>query len=154
MRSLGVRAINGGAHWALVEGTRAKPSLLASGTIPRPKAFSDYQALMHLRETLRDLLLERQVDCVTVRESDYVPGASKLFPRVRAEGVALEIATSEAKPANLLQWTEIRARLDIENVKGKRKGYLAATTFRGVNCGGFGPEDHDALHAAVAGLPK
>ncbi|UJR81517.1 hypothetical protein [Sandaracinus amylolyticus] len=154
MRALGVRAINGGAHWVLVEGTVTAPKLIASGAIEKAKAFDDNKALSNLREKLRALITDQKVDAVVVRESDYTPGATKLFPRVRAEGVALEVASAHAKPVELLKWPTIASRLGVENKAGKRKGYLAAPEFRGVNCAGFSAEDHDALHAACAGLAK
>ena len=154
MRSLGVRPINGGAHWVLTEGTRSAPAVVKSGRITKPKSYDDYQALNHLREKLRSVIRDEQVDEVSVRDNDYPKATKKFYPRVRAEAIALEVAAAERKPVALVPWAKIASALGIAKEKDKKKGYMAAAAFRGIDCSAFGTEERDALHAAVAGLPK
>lgn len=154
MRSLGVRPRNGGASWVVVEGSRSTPLLVVRGSIDKPKAYDEFQALRHLREKLEGVIRDHDAGVVSVRDNDAPRGAKKFYPRVRAEAIALEVGVAEGRQVAVLGWPSIASALGIHGQKDKKKNYMRASEFRGIVCEGFSGDDRDALHVAVAGLPE
>ncbi|CAG0973760.1 hypothetical protein RHDC4_01452 [Rhodocyclaceae bacterium] len=153
MRSMGVRPnTSAGAHWVVVQGTTSNPVLVSSGVIATPKAFDEAQALAHLRERLTELIDEHGTDAVVIRGIEPNAKATmRFYPRLRAEGVALEAAHAAGKESTLMVWKSIASLLA---TRTKKDEYRSADEFRGIETAGWKDEAHDALIAAVAGLPK
>ncbi len=123
MRCLGIRSIANGAHWAVLDGTRQAPVLVARGVVEPPKGTHEPAALAHLREELRRLIQLYGVEYVVVRAVEQRANArEKLYPRIRAEAVALEAGQSSGLHTSHLDETRIASLLGLARpVPGTRR---------------------------------
>src|SRR5579864_1975154 len=98
-RSLGIRAVPEGFFWAVVEGERAAPILVANDRAVFPASYAEPASLSWCRDRLHHLIDSYNPRCVAVRLPEaYARAAStdSARRRNRAEGVLIEAANAKA----------------------------------------------------------
>src|SRR2546428_11641960 len=97
-RILGLRAEASQFNWAVVEGTRHKPVLIARDTAAAPVDLDEASALSSLRARVLLVIEAKKPDGVVLRAPEFVArggtNAARARRRLRIEGVLLEASNS------------------------------------------------------------
>lgn len=152
MKVMGLRAGTKELAWAVLEGTRAAPSLCEADRIKIPKTYDQSAALRHVRERVGQLIQQHGVRRVVLKEMEANAKSNRnQWPRLRMEGVCIEVAASADTEPESLAWPAISSRIGAESSKGD---YAASDEFRGVDLSGRKPDEREAVYAAAAVLEE
>lgn len=155
MFALGARASTGAVDWCVVSASRAHPKLESTGTIRCPKSFnSEASSLRHVREQFQSLLREMQVSSVALRIPDFGKPSSKLYARLRMEGVLLECCATQGTHVETIQWPTIASRLAMTKSAGKKASYMTSSDFRGASLSTLSASQTEAFYAACSLLEE
>jgi hypothetical protein len=152
-RAIGFRADSKGFHWAVAEGTKSQPILIAHDDAAAPKGYGEPKALTWYAGRVRHLLGEYQPSAGMVRSAEAIArGANKegAKVRLRLEGVILQTLDAEGKEAILGALSTIGKMLQSK----KPKAYLEANNLRGLDLTTVPETVKEAILAAVSALPK
>ncbi len=130
-RILGVRAGPSAFYWAIVSGTLERPILEESGTESAPKAYTEPESLVWIREKLAEIIDRFKPTEVAVRFPEPTAmGANKnsAKSRCRVEGVVLEISATKRCPVVTGAFVTFGKYLG-----ASPKAELKSNEFRGLN---------------------
>jgi hypothetical protein len=152
MRAIGVRAQPGEPDsilWAVVEGPREQPVLVAHDQAEAPADADEAEALVWFRKRLLHILEKYKPKTLGLRVAERTARATnKAGPkrRLRIEGVVMEAAASQGLDVHTAALPDMAALLDIE----KPKAYLERKHLRGLDWGELGDNAREAVLVGVA----
>jgi hypothetical protein len=152
MRVLGFRAEADSVHWAVIEGFRETPILVAHDKSPAPKTYDEARSLAWFRERALLLITTYTPDLVVVRYPEpSAPPSRKdsIKRRFRVEGILLEASASRQIKVETPTLVTISAHLG-----SKAKEYLGRDDIRGLDWSGCPAHQREAILAAAGFLPE
>ena len=151
-RALGLRAEPKQIHWAIVEGTRTNPVVIARDRAAAPVNLDEGPALSWYTSRVK-LIIEKYKPAVAmIRTAESVArGAHMDGPRrrLRIEGVLLQTIDSCGLKVNIGALATISGRLG-----SHAKKYVDSGEFRGLNLSKIPLPAKEAILVAVAALPQ
>lgn len=152
VRTLGLRVGVNDMHWAVVEGTVEQPICVDRGEVVAPKTYTEAGWLRHLRDRLQSIVNVQHPTSVALKGIEPVARARQtFFPRLRGEGVAIELCEALTLSPEILTWATLASRLGVGRSK---KDYETSAEFRGIAWSSFGPESREAIMVAAAALGR
>jgi len=152
-RVVGFRAEPKAIHWAVVEGTREEPKVIAEDRIDSPASATEAESLATFRERARHIFETYRPDAVGIRSAELMArGGNKEGPRrrLRIEGVLLETSHSWAVPVTMGGLATISSKLETK----RAKKYLESGEVRGIDLKGLPGPRREAVLVAVGLLSK
>jgi hypothetical protein len=152
-RILGFRAEAKQFYWALVEGTRREPILVAHDKAAAPVDLDEAAALSWFRERVRLLIQAHKPDGAALRSPEPVAlGGNKegARRRLRVEGVLLEATDSCRVTVTAGALAKISAQLGTKSAKA----YLKHGELRGLDVSKLPTPAKESVLVAVARLPE
>jgi hypothetical protein len=150
-RALGFRAEPSRIHWAVVEGSRQAPILLAHDRAAAPVDFDEAPALSWYRTRVKQIIEMYKPAAVTIWTAESIARGGNTVGarrRLRIEGVLLETADSCGLSATIGALAAISSKLGTP-----AKKYINADDFRGLDLSTLPAQRREAILVAVAGLP-
>lgn len=151
-RALGLRAEPKQIHWAVVEGTRNAPVLIAHDTAVAPVNLDEAPALSWYSTRVKHIIATYKPEIGSVRTAESVArGSNKDGPRRRSriEGVLLQTIDSCGLKAIIGALAMISGRLG-----SHAKKYIGSGEFRGLDLSKVPIPSKEAILVAVAALPQ
>jgi hypothetical protein len=149
---LGVRAEPRSFHWAVVEGTQARPIIKAHDKADAPAGFEEHAALGWFRSRMLYLIDTYHPIALGVRYPEPTGrggNRDSARQRSRVEGVVLETAHSCGLSVLTGALSTISKRL---GTKGAKR-YIESAELRGLDLSSLPVERREAVLVAVALLP-
>jgi hypothetical protein len=150
-RALGFRAETHKIYWAVVEGTRAAPILVAHDDAAAPVNLAEAPALSWYSGRVKHIVETYKPNAAMVRSAEPTARASrKEGPRVRLriEGVLLQTLDSCGLNATIGALATISGKLG-----SQAKEYIESGELRGIDLSGLTSYSREAILVAVAALP-
>jgi hypothetical protein len=150
-RVLGFRAEANKIHWAVVEGTRRAPILVAHDKAAAPVNLEEAPALSWYGSRVRFLVESYKPLAATVRTAESVARGSNregARRRLRIEGVLLQTIDSCGLKATIGALAMISGKLG-----SQAKKYIESGELRGLDLSEIPPSTREAVLVAVAALP-
>lgn len=150
-RVLGIRAVPDGFYWAVVEGDRAAPILVASDKALFPASYAEPASLSWCRDRLHHLIDSYDPGCVAIRLPEaYARAAStdSARRRNRAEGVLIEGANAKALRVHMAAMATMSKNLGVKSAKL----LLSDKSLRGLEWSGRNDNVKEAIMVAVCAL--
>jgi hypothetical protein len=151
-RALGFRAEPRQIYWAIVEGTRPAPRLIAHDTAAAPVNLDEAAALSWYTNRIKLIIEQYKPAVAMIRTAESVArGGNKEGPRrrLRLEGVLLQTADSCGLKVGIGALAAISGRLG-----SQAKRYIDSGEFRGLNLSEIPVPSKEAILVAVAALPE
>lgn len=152
-RALGLRAEAQQIHWAVVEGTRSSPILVAHDKTAAPVNLTDGPALSWYRTRIQLVVQAHSPRTAAVRSAEQIArGGNKEGSRrrLRIEGVLLQTLDELNLAVDLGALGMISKKLGSRHAKR----YIESGDFRGLDLESLTPFAREAVLAAVAALPE
>jgi hypothetical protein len=152
-RALGLRAEARQVHWAVVEGTRPEPILVAHDKAAAPVDADEAPSLSWYRNRILYILDKYQPSAAGVRFPEpFAQGRTKegTKRRLRIEGVLLEAIDSRGLRLTTGALATISAKLGTKQAKK----YIDSGELRGLDLSDVSPLAREAILIAVAALPR
>lgn len=156
MRSIGVRVVPGDPDaliWAVVEGSQAEPTLTAQACVSAPVDADEAHALAWFRKRLAFVIEQYKPEALGLRVAERTAKPSNKDGskrRLRAEGIALEVAATNGLRVSMAALPDIGPMLKTE--RSKPKTYLNANNLRGLDWSKYDLTAREAILVAVAVL--
>lgn len=150
-RSLGFRAEAKQIHWAVVEGTRHAPILIARDAAAAPVNLDEAPALSWYSTRVKHIVETYKPAVAAIRTAESIAqGSNKegARRRLRIEGVLLQTIDSSGLKVTLGALAAISSKLGAQ-----AKKYVQADEFRGLDLSKIPPPSREAILVAVATLP-
>lgn len=150
-RALGFRAETHKIYWAVVEGTRKAPILVAHDDAAAPVNLAEAPALSWYSGRVKHIVETYKPNAAMVRSPEPTARASrKEGPRVRLriEGVLLQTLDSCGLKATIGALATISGKLGTQ-----AKDYIESGELRGIDLSGLASYAKEAILVAVAALP-
>lgn len=150
-RALGFRAEAHKIYWAVVEGTRKAPILVAHDDAAAPVNLGEAPALSWYSGRVKHIVATYKPNVAMVRSAEPTARAGrKEGPRLRLriEGVLLQTLDSCGLKATIGALATISGNLGTQ-----AKEYIASGELRGIDLAGLASEAKEAVLVAVAALP-
>lgn len=149
---LGVRVEPSRIHWAVVEGSRQLPTLLAADDATAPVQWEEAKALSWYRDRVLHIIGQYHPDTVAVRyeEPKARSAGNATKRRARIEGVVLEAADSKALRIMTGALVTISSNLNTKSAKN----YLKQEDFRGLDWSKQNDYRREAIMVAVSALER
>jgi hypothetical protein len=150
-RALGFRSEAKQIHWAVVEGTREAPILLAHDSAAAPVNLDEAPALSWYGTRAKYIVDTFQPAVATIRTAESVaPGSKKegARRRLRIEGVLLQTMDSCGLRVTIGALAMISGKLG-----SQAKKYVESGNFRGLDLTKVQKPCREAILVAVAALP-
>ena len=149
-RVLGIRVEPSSINWAIVEGTRELPILVAADDANAPAQWDEANALSWYRERVLHIIEQYNPAIVAVRYQEPKGRAAGNAGRKRAriEGIVLEASNSRAIPVKTGALVTISANLKTKSAKI----YLSRDDLRGLDWSKQNPLRREAILVAVSVL--
>jgi hypothetical protein len=155
MKAIGFRAEKDTIHYAIVEGTKHEPVLVADDKIVAPLTYSDAQAMSYFRDRIRTLVEQYKPSAAFVRYGEtFLPKKvapnvlASMLARARIEGVILESINSHKINIVGASLSGISSKLESKHPKS----YLENGDLRGVDLTGKPQPRQEAILVAVSAL--
>jgi hypothetical protein len=151
-RALGFRAEPKQIHWAIVEGTRRAPRLIAYDSAAAPVNLEEAPALSWYTSRIKLIVEQYKPAVAMVRAAELVArGGNKDGPRRRSriEGVLLQTIDSCGLSVRIGALATISGKLG-----GQAKKYIDSGEFRGLDLSEIPLASKEAILVAVAALPE
>jgi len=151
-RALGLRAEAQQIHWAVVEGTKFSPILVAHDKAAAPVTLTDGPALSWYRKRLQLVVQAHSPQAAAVRSAEQIArGGNREGSRrrLRIEGVLLQTIDELGIPVGLGGLAAISSRLGSH----RAKRYIESGDFRGLDLTNLTSIAREAVLVAVAALP-
>jgi hypothetical protein len=152
-QALGFRAEAQQVYWAVVEGTRDEPILVAHDKVAAPVGLNEAPALSWYTDRVRLLVNTYKPDAAGVRFAEpNARGSNKEGARRRSriEGVLLQAIDSSGLGVTTGALAKISARLGTK----KAKNYVDTGKLRGLDLSKLPTPAREAILVAVAALPE
>jgi hypothetical protein len=150
-RALGFRAETHKIYWAVVEGTRKAPILVAHDNAAAPVNLAEAPALSWYSGRVRHIVETYKPGVAMIRSAEPTArGSRKEGPRLRLriEGVLLQTLDSCGLKATIGALATISGKLGTQ-----AKGYIESGELRGLDLSSLPPYAKEAVLVAVAALP-
>lgn len=150
-RALGFRAETHKVYWAVVEGTRKAPILVAHDDAAAPVNLTEAPALSWYSSRIKHIVETYRPNVAMVRSAEPSARARRTEgPRVRLriEGVLLQTLDSCGVKATIGALATISGKLGTE-----AKEYIESGELRGIDLSGLSSYAKEAILVAVAALP-
>jgi hypothetical protein len=150
-RALGFRAEAHKVYWAVAEGTRKAPILLAHDDAAAPVNLGEASALSWYSGRVRHIVETYKPALAMVRSVEPTARGSKKEGarlRLRIEGVLLQTLDSCGLKVSIGALATISGKLGAQ-----AKGYIESGELRGLDLSGLTPYAKEAVLVAVAALP-
>lgn len=151
-RALGFRAEAHQIHWAVVEGTRQVPILVAHDKAAAPVNLEEAQALTWYRTRVEHIVESHRPTASSIRSAEQMArGGNKEGSRrrLRLEGVLLQTLDSRGLSVSMGALAMISSKLG-----SRAKKYVEADQLRGLDISSLPANAREAILVAVAALPK
>lgn len=151
-RALGFRAGPNLIHWAIVEGTRPAPRLIAHDSAAAPVNLEEAAALSWYTNRIKLIVGHYKPVVAMIRTAEFVArGGNKEGPRrrLRLEGVLLQTVDSCGVKIGIGALATISGRLG-----SQAKKYIESGEFRGLDLSKVPLPSKEAILVAVAALPE
>jgi hypothetical protein len=151
-RALGFRAEAHKVYWAVVEGTREAPILVANDSAAAPVNLDEAPALSWYRSRVKLIVETYKPSMAMIRSAEpSARGSRKEGPRLRLriEGVLLQTVDSCGLKATIGALATISGKLGTQ-----AKGYIESGELRGLDISKFPSYAKEAVLVAVAALPQ
>lgn len=158
-RAIGFRVEPRRVHWAVVEGSREAPRILAVATLNQPKTFTGAQTLAWYVAQVTALCSEHRVGHAWIREAEGVGQQKRaaIAQRSRIEGAIIAAVHARGALVTLGPLGSITAKVKPgktdDGKKKSVKAYLEADEFRGIDWSAYEDNQREAILAAVAANP-
>jgi hypothetical protein len=157
MPAIGFRAEKDTIHWAVVEGTKQQPIIVADDKFSAPLTYSDAESMAFFRDRLITVIEQYKPTTGFIRYAEtFLPrkpapnALGSMFARARIEGVILEAAHSVGVKIVGASLAGITSELGSK----RAKAYLEAGELRGADLTGRPAERREAILVAVSALEK
>ena len=150
--ALGFRAERSAINWAVVEGSREEPVLVAADQAVAPATYSEGAALVWFRDQVRQLIQVYSPQVVAIRYPETVIRSSaqlSMHKRCRVEGVLVEVAHS----SGITVLTGALATISKNLGTKAAKHYLETEELRGLDWSGHSKNRKEAILVAASALP-
>jgi hypothetical protein len=150
-RALGFRAEARQIHWAVVEGTRQMPILVARDNAAAPVNLHEAAALSWYATRVKHIFETYKPAVATIRTAESVAQGSKkegARRRLRIEGVLLQTMDTCGLTVTIGPLAMISSRLGTQ-----AKKYVQSDEFRGLDLSKIPAPSREAVLVAVAALP-
>jgi hypothetical protein len=151
-RALGLRAEPKQIHWAIVEGTRRAPVLIAYDNAAAPVNLEEGPALSWYTNRIKLIIDKYRPAVAMVRTAESVArGGNKDGPRrrLRIEGVLLQTVDSCGLKVGIGALATISGKLG-----SQAKKYIDSGELRGLDLSKLPVPSKEAILVAVAALPQ
>lgn len=150
--ALGFRAESSQIHWAIVEGTRPAPRLIAHDSAAAPVNLEEAAALSWYTNRIKLIIGRYKPAVAMIRTAESVArGGNKEGSRrrLRLEGVLLQTVDSCGVKIGIGALATISGRLG-----SQAKKYIESGEFRGLDLSKIPRPSKEAVLVAVAALPE
>ena len=150
-RALGFRAETHKVYWAVVEGTRSAPILVAHDNAAAPVNLGEAPALSWYSSRVRHIVETYKPSVAMIRSAEPTArGSRKEGPRLRLriEGVLLQTIDSCGLKVTIGALATISGKLGTQ-----AKGYIESGELRGLDLSRLPSYGKEAVLVAVAALP-
>lgn len=151
--ALGLRAEVSAVNWAVVEGSREAPVLVAADQAVAPATYDEAASLGWLRAQVRSLIETYSPQVVAIRYPETVirsSAQSSMHRRCRVEGVLVEVARSCGAQVLTGALATISKNL---GAKAAKK-YLETDELRGLDWSKYTKNRREAILVAASALPS
>jgi len=151
-RALGFRAEPKQIHWAIVEGTRRAPILVAHDSAAAPVNLDEAPALSWYANRVKLIVEKYRPAVCMIRSAESVArGGNKDGPRrrLRIEGILLQIIDSCGLTVSIGALAAISGKLG-----SHAKTYIDSGELRGLDLSKIPVPSKEAILVAVAALPQ
>lgn len=151
-QALGLRAESHKIYWAVVQGTKGDPVLVAHDSAAAPVGLDEAPALSWYAQRVRYIVETYKPSEAMIRSVEpSARGSRKEGPRtrLRIEGVLLQTLDACAINVSIGALATISGKLGTQ-----AKGYLDSGDFRGLDLSKLQPYTREAVLVAVAALPS
>lgn len=151
MKAIGIRAEPSGFTWAVVEGTRERPILVAVDTASAPDSYEEPDSLKWSRARLATLVKQYDATAVALRlpESHGRHGYTEADGRrSRLEGVLMELGAANGLAVVAGNLKTVGTRQGV----AKPKDELASEDLRGLDWSTLNVKKREAVFAAASAL--
>jgi hypothetical protein len=152
MKAIGFRAEPSTVHWAVVEGSKIEPVLIAADEEKAPATFDEAARLKWLRDRIRYLLQTYSPEVAAVRYPETFQRSPKVLPlgqRCRLEGVIIEGVQSCGVRVLTGPLATISKNLGSKGAKH----YLESRELRGLDWSKYDVNRREAILVAASALP-
>jgi hypothetical protein len=151
-RALGLRAEPKQIHWAILEGTRRNPVVVAHDSAAAPVILDEGPALSWYTNRIKLIVEKYKPGIAMIRTAESIArGGNKDGPRrrMRIEGVLLQTIDSCGLKVSIGALATISGRLG-----SQAKKYIESGEFRGLDLSKIPLPAKEAILVAVAALPQ
>jgi hypothetical protein len=151
-RVLGFRAEANNIHWAIVEGTRSAPILVARDKAVAPVNLEEAPALSWYTSRLRLIVETYKPAAAAIRTAEPIARGSNrdgARRRLRIEGVLLQVMDSCGLKVTIGVLATISGKIG-----SQAKKYITSGELRGLDLSDIPPPAREAVLVAVASLPR
>jgi hypothetical protein len=151
MVAIGFRVEPKAVHWAVVRGSKDAPVLVADGSIPAPKTYTEAAKLTYFRDRVATIIDQHQPAIAAVRYPETFGGSrgqTSQQARSRIEGVLLECANSKGLGVITGALKTISSKLGSQSAKA----YLVQDELRSLDWSRKGANVREAILVGVAAL--
>ena len=153
MKAIGFRAEPSAINWAVVEGSKGQPELVAASKEKPPATFDEVATLKWLRDVAQHLVRTYSPTIAAVRYAETFqrsPNLKSIGERCRLEGVLIEAMNS----CGLRVLTGPLATI-AKNLGSKTpKQYLESKELRGLDWSKYDVNRREAILVAASALPE
>lgn len=151
-KAIGFRAEPSAVNWAVVEGTKENPVLIAADRSESPVAYSEPESLAWFRSRAQQLVQTYSPKLAAVRYPETVRRSSSasMDRRSRVEGVLIDAMQA----AGIATSTGALATISKNLGSNQAKKYLVTDELRGLNWSSHSKNEREAIMVAASILPS
>jgi hypothetical protein len=152
MRAIGFRAEPSAVNWAVVEGTKENPVLIAADKSEAPVAYTEPESLAWFRSRAQQLIQTYSPKSAGVRYPETMKRSSiaSMDKRCRVEGILIDAMQA----AGIVTSTGVLATISKNLGSSHAKKYLDTDELRGLNWASHSKNEREAIMVAASILPS